>query len=122
MSRLTIRERQALRYALTKHAGDREVRDQRAAEQLRHASSSTPTLQRLGDDGRVITLVLIVALAALGLAACNNWRARPDLKVSTLTQSGAACVRGHKTEQVGTMGLYGTPVVLVTAERCEVKR
>jgi len=121
MSRLTIRERQALRYAVTKHAGDREVRDQRAAEQLRHASSSTPTLQRHAESGAGVVLMIIVGLAVLGLAACGEWRARPDLKTSTLTQPSAACVRGHKTEQVGTMGLYGTPVVVVTAEPCEVK-
>ncbi|SEO64050.1 hypothetical protein SAMN02800692_1549 [Luteibacter sp. UNC138MFCol5.1] len=121
MNRLTIRERQALRYAVTKRAGDREVRDERAAEQLRHASSSTPALQRWFEERGGWLVVFILIGAAVSLTACGEWRARPDLKVSTLTQSSAACVRGHKTEQVGTMGLYGTPVVVVTAERCEAK-
>lgn len=69
MSRLTIRERQALRYAVTKHAGDREVRDQRAAEQLLHAQSSTPNLQRLIESPRGITVLLIVGLAVFALFA-----------------------------------------------------
>jgi hypothetical protein len=41
MSALTIHQRQALRYAVTKTHGDREVSAQRA----RHADSSTPTLR-----------------------------------------------------------------------------
>lgn len=118
MNVLTIQQRRAQRYAILKAVGDREVR---AAQRLRHASSSTPALRHWFEDrgGWLVTLLLIGAVMAL--TACGPFRARPDLKVSTLTQSSVSCVRGHKTEQVGTTGMYGTPVVLVTAAPCEVK-
>lgn len=56
---LTIQQRRALRYAVTKTEGDREVR---AAEQLLHAESSTPTLQRYFESPRGIVLMLCVGL------------------------------------------------------------
>lgn len=118
MSRQTIQQAQALRYAVLRTEGDREVR---AAQRLRHASSSTPSLRYWFEDRGGWLVVFILIAAVVGLTACGPFRARQDLKVSTLTQSSASCVRGHKTEQVGTTGMYGTPVVLVTAEPCGVK-
>lgn len=56
---LNIRQRQALRYAVAKHEGDREVR---AAEQLQHAASSTPNLQRYFESPKGILLMLCVGL------------------------------------------------------------
>lgn len=117
MSNHTIRERNALRYAAIKADGDRDVR---AASKAKHASSPTPSFQRWFEDRGGWFIALIVGFALAALTACGPMRARPDLKVSTLTESSVSCVRGHKTEQVGTTGLYGTPVVLVTAERCGV--
>lgn len=66
MSRQTIQQRQALRYALTKTEGDREVR---AAEQLLHASSSTPSLQRFFESPRGQALMLVVGLAIFAIFA-----------------------------------------------------
>ncbi len=56
----TVQQRRALRYAVTKAAGDREVQ---AAERLKHAASSTPTLQRYFESPRGVVLMLIVGLA-----------------------------------------------------------
>lgn len=81
-------------------------------------ASSTPTVQRWFERAGWF-LFLLVGLWVFGLSACGPMRARPDLRTSTLTQPSATCVHGHRTEQVGTMGLYGTPVVLVTAKRCD---
>jgi hypothetical protein len=119
MSRLTISQRAGL-YAAVKAAGDREVR---AAEQLRHAESSTPALQRIGDDGRAIFIALLVGLAILGLAACGEFRTSGHpASTMTLPEKTPHCVRQHRTQQTGTLGAYGTPVVVVTDEPCEEKR
>lgn len=118
MSNHTIRERNALRYAAIKANGDRDVR---AASKVKHASSSIPAFQRWFEDRGGWFIALMVGFALAALTACGPMRSRPDLKVSTLTESSVVCVHGHKTEQVGTVGLYDTPVVLVTAERCEVR-
>jgi len=66
MSRLSIREHKALRYASIKVAGDREVA---AAERMRHASSSTPTLQRFFESARGQALMLLTGLVIFALFA-----------------------------------------------------
>lgn len=66
MINLTIQQRRALRYAVTKTEGDREVR---AAEQLQHAASSTPNLQRFFESPRGMALMLCVGLAIFVLFA-----------------------------------------------------
>lgn len=66
MSALNIHQRRALRYAVTKADGDREIR---AAEQLQHASSSTPNLQRFFESARGQFLMLLVGLAIFVLFA-----------------------------------------------------
>ncbi|NII53550.1 hypothetical protein [Luteibacter sp. SG786] len=129
MSALTVRQRQALRYADIQNTARH---DMRAAESEFRATvvrlpvrqqtpaSSESLLQRWFERAGWF-LFLLVGLAIFALSACGEFRPRPDLKVSTLTQSSVSCVHGHKTEPVGTMGPYDTPVVLVTAERCEVR-
>lgn len=129
MSALNVRQRQALRYADIQNTARHDLR---VAERefratvtpihpapLRQPPSWSERLTAWFDRGGWMVMGLVV-LAAVTLSACGEFRARPDLKVSTLTQSSVACVHGHRTEQVGTMGPYGTPVVLVTAERCKV--
>jgi hypothetical protein len=66
MSTLTVQQRRALRYAATKAAGDREVQ---AAEQLQHASSSTPSLQRFFESPRGQVLMLLTGLAIFAMFA-----------------------------------------------------
>ena len=66
MSALTVRQRQALRYATLKSEGDRDLR---AAEAHQHAHSSTPNLQRLVESPRGITVLLIIGLAIFCLFA-----------------------------------------------------
>ncbi|NID15418.1 hypothetical protein [Luteibacter yeojuensis] len=62
---------------------------------------------------------IFVAAAMAALSGCGPIRARPDLKVSTLTQPDQAhCVRGYKTRSTGTVGQYDAQVVEVTGERC----
>ncbi|NID15422.1 hypothetical protein [Luteibacter yeojuensis] len=71
MSALTVRQRQALRYATLKSEGDRDLR---AAEAHQHAQSSTPNLQRIVESPRGITVLLIVGLALFALfAPVGNW-------------------------------------------------
>ena len=103
--------------AAIKADGDRDIR---AASKVKHASSSTPAFQQWFEDRGGWFIALMVGFALAALTACGPMRARPDLKVSTLNESSVSCVRGHKTAQVGTMGFYDTPVVVVTAERCGV--
>ena len=119
MSVLNIRQRNARRYMAIKHAGDNEVR---AAEQLRHASSSTPTLQRAGDNGAVITIALMLGLAIFGLAACGAFKpGGHPTSTLTLPDNGDHCVRGYKTRQIGSYGAQGAPVVMVTDVPCKAK-
>jgi len=59
MIAFTVQQRRALRYAAAKTEGDRELR---AAEQLHHAASSTPNLQRFFESPRGIVLMLGVGL------------------------------------------------------------
>ena len=66
MSAQTVQQRRALRYAVTKAAGDREVQ---AAEQLQHSTSSTPNLQRYLESPRGVVLMLMVGLAIFVLFA-----------------------------------------------------
>ena len=66
MIALTVQQRRALRYAVTKAAGDREVH---AAEQLQHSTSSTPNLQRFFESPRGVVLMLVVGLAVFALFA-----------------------------------------------------
>jgi hypothetical protein len=127
MSPLTLRQRGALRYAAIQKLPVEPVRTAVVVPfpapevvQPEQVESSTPWLQRWFERAGWF-LFLLVGLAVFALSACGEFRPRPDLKVSTLTQSSVACVHGHKTEQAGTMGPYGTPVVLVTAEPCEVR-
>lgn len=70
MSALPIRHR-AARRAMAVRRLDRH--DERAADALMHASSSTPDLQRYGDSGRGIVLALIVGLAILGWAQAEGF-------------------------------------------------
>jgi hypothetical protein len=103
-----------------KHAGDNEVR---AADRLKHAGSSTPTLQRWLESPQGVVLMLMVGLAIFGLAACGEFTPRPDLRTSTLTapDNGDHCAHGYKTRQTGNVGAYGTPVVEVTDLPCKAK-
>ncbi|URL59591.1 hypothetical protein IM816_05705 [Luteibacter flocculans] len=121
MSAHTIPQRQALRYATIKTGGDREVR---AAEVHLHASSSTPALQRIGETPQVIYLALLIGLAILCLAACGNFRPSTQHPASTMTLPNTKpdCVREHRVQQTGTLGAYGTPVVVVTDEPCRRPR
>lgn len=66
MSRLTIQQRNALRYASTKASGDREVR---AAQSLMHSQSSTPNLQRFFESPRGQVVMLLVGLAIFAMFA-----------------------------------------------------
>lgn len=118
MIRLTIKERQALKYATTKAQGDREVR---AARRLMHAKSSTPTLQHWLEHRGGWFLMLLVAGAIFGLAACGQFEARPDLKQSTITgpQDRVTCSKGHKARITG-LDYNGAPIVEVTNKPCEV--
>jgi hypothetical protein len=148
MSTQTVQQRRALRYAAIKHLGDLEVaiqrdltadvlsrqrrvdhhmrvaRDRLAAERLRHAASSTPTLQRLGESPAGIFLMLMIGLAIFALAACGNFRPSTTHPASTMTlpNTHANCSHGFKTRQTGSIGAYGTPVVEVTDEPCEGRR
>jgi hypothetical protein len=66
MSTLNVRQRHALRYAVMKAEGDRDLR---AAELLRHAHSSTPSLQRFFESPHGVVLMLVVGLAIFALFA-----------------------------------------------------
>lgn len=62
---------------------------------------------------------IFLLASSLLLAACGEFRARPDLRTSTMTlPDDGACSHGYKTRSTGTVGQYGTPVVEVTDERC----
>ncbi|WP_036114517.1 MULTISPECIES: hypothetical protein [Luteibacter] len=121
MSTQTVQQRRALRYATLKTEGDREVR---AAQQLMHSESSTPTLQRYGESPVGIFLMLMIGLAIFALAACGNFRPSTTHPASTMTLPNihANCSHGFKTRQTGSIGAYGTPVVEVTDEPCEGRR
>lgn len=67
----TMKQRQALRYAVTKTEGDREVR---AATALLHASSSTPTLQAFVESPRSVVLMLVVGLAFFAYAVSGGFQ------------------------------------------------
>jgi hypothetical protein len=71
MSTLNVRQRLALVYAASKAAGDRDLR---AAQAHMHASSSTPNLQRHGERGAAVVLMLIVGLAIFAWAASGGFR------------------------------------------------
>jgi hypothetical protein len=66
MSILNMRQRNARRYMAIKHAGDNEVR---ASERLKHAGSSTPTLQRFLESPQGIVLMLSAGLVVFALFA-----------------------------------------------------
>jgi|GEM_PF-7016984 len=69
-----------------------------------------------------LSLVVVLAgLTAAAITACGSFKARPDLRQSTLTQSSNDCVKGHQTRQIGTTGAYGTPLVEVTDKPCGSK-
>jgi hypothetical protein len=61
-------------------------------------------------------------VATLAVAGCGEFRARPDLRTSTLTlPDQGTCAKGYKTRQTGNIGYYGTPLVEVTGELCDPK-
>lgn len=66
-----MKQRQALRYAVTKTEGDREIR---AAEALLHASSSMPTLQAFFESPRGVVLMLVVGLAFFAYAVSGGFQ------------------------------------------------
>jgi len=66
MTTLNVRQQRALRFAVMKAEGDRDLR---AAESLRHAQSSTPNLQRFFESTRGQVLMLVVGLAIFALFA-----------------------------------------------------
>lgn len=63
---MNIRQRQALRYAVMQHEGDREIR---GAEEHMHAASSTPSLQRFFESTPGQIVMLIVGLALFSIFA-----------------------------------------------------
>lgn len=88
------------------------------------AESSTPTLQRIGETPQAIFLGLLLGLSILGMSACGNFRPGTHHPVSTMTLPNTQpnCAREHRVQQTGTMGAYGTPVVVVTDEPCRPRR
>lgn len=66
MTTMTVQQRRALRYAVAKAEGDREVR---AAEQLMHADSSTPSLQRFFESPPGVATLLAIGLVVFVLFA-----------------------------------------------------
>jgi hypothetical protein len=66
MIHLTVQQRRAAQYAANKAAGDHDIR---AAEQLQHAASSTPNLQRFFESPRGVLVMLCVGVAVFLLYA-----------------------------------------------------
>lgn len=64
MSALTVKQRQALRYALTQREGDREV-----FREALDAEPSAPTLRRFIESAPGQVLLLIVGLAIFSIFA-----------------------------------------------------
>lgn len=61
----------------------------------------------------------LLALCVL-LSACGPFRARPDLRISTMTlpEQSDTCIRGFKARSNGTIGQYDTKVVEVSNDPC----
>jgi len=116
MSSLTIKERQALKYAIAKSDGDRDIR---AAQAHMHAASSTPSLQHWFEDRFGWLVVLFVGFGIAALTACAN-QAERHHQPTSLAESKVACVRQKQTVVVGHTR-YGQPVVLFTDGPCKAK-
>jgi hypothetical protein len=71
MSAFTVQQRRAAEYAANKAAGDHDIR---AAEQLQHAASSTPNLQRLGESPVGMTLMFVVGAVVFLLSVSGGFQ------------------------------------------------
>lgn len=114
MSALTIHQRQALRYAMTKTDGDREV----AAQRARHADSSTPTLRHWFEDRGGWLVLLLVCAAVFVLTACAGTETRQPPKPDAVP----TCSHGRQVQQVGTYGPDKVPVLVSTYRACRSRR
>jgi hypothetical protein len=80
------------------------------------AASPSPPKERLPMATKLATALLVST--SLAVAACGEFRARPDLRQSTMTVPGDAhCVRGHKAITSGGLGVGGAPVTVVQTDQ-----
>lgn len=99
-----LRRRNAMRHT-------RASNDLRAAQRLKHANSSAPTLQYWLEDRGGWFVLLFCALSALTLTACSGVEPKRD--------PAPQCVDGRVVQQVGRWGPYQTPILRVTEAHCK---
>lgn len=109
MNALTVRQRQALRYATIKSEGDRELLA------VAPVKSSTPALQRWFERAGWF-LAILLGLAVLAMSACSSPEA---IRRRNTTDPVPTCIQGRQMQQVGTYGPEKVPVVVATYRPCK---